>query len=34
MSQVDRQRGDGRLLRNSIATVRRIITSSTSMNAR
>ena len=34
MSQNDRQRGDGSLLRNSIATVRRIITNSTSMNAR
>ena len=34
MSQNERQRGDGSLLRNSIATVRRIITNSTSMNAR
>ena len=33
-SQIDRQRGDGSLLRNSIATVRRIITNRTSMNAR
>ena len=33
-SQVARQRAPGRLLRNSMATVRRIITSSTSMNAR
>ena len=34
MSQNERQRGDASLLRNSIATVRRIITNSTSMNAR
>ena len=33
-SQVERQRAPGRLLRNSIATVRRIITSSTSISAR
>ena len=34
VSQADRQRGECSLLRNSMATVRRIITSSTSMNAR
>ena len=33
-SQAVRQRGDGRLLRNSMATVRRISTSSTSIIAR
>ena len=34
VSQAERQRGECSLLRNSMATVRRIITSSTSMNAR